>query len=206
MNIAETNQQLQPGWRGRGLARLAVWLLLVWCGGVVAPAVAAPRGVSGPTEGQLKAAVVYHLTKFVDWPDSGGPTNAPLVVGVWGGGDFLPLLESTLSQAKPVRGHPVVAGRVNGPAELKGCHLLFIPTLAESRARAILQSGGYHGILMVGQSDRFCEVGGMVNLRMVDHLVRLEINPQAAERAGLKISSKLLRQATIVGAKDPVKP
>ena len=37
----------------------------------------------------------------------------------------------------------------------------------------------------------------MINLRLEDARVRVEINPDAAERAGLRISSKLLSLAEI---------
>jgi hypothetical protein len=54
------------------------------------------------------------------------------------------------------------------------------------------------GVLTVGDTEGFTEAGGMINLTIVDQRVHFEINPDAARRAGMKISSKLLSLAKIV--------
>jgi hypothetical protein len=53
-------------------------------------------------------------------------------------------------------------------------------------------------ILTIGDTEGFGEKGVMINFIIRDNKVRFEINPEAARRAGLTISSKLLSLATIV--------
>jgi hypothetical protein len=47
----------------------------------------------------------------------------------------------------------------------------------------------------VGEADDFLEQGGMINFLLVGKNVRFDINRAAVERAGLKISSKLMAVA-----------
>ena len=51
-------------------------------------------------------------------------------------------------------------------------------------------------------SAGFAALGGIINLTVEDNSVRFEVNQLAAERAGLKISSKLLGIAKIVKEQD----
>jgi hypothetical protein len=53
-------------------------------------------------------------------------------------------------------------------------------------------------VLTVGESDGFSHHGGIVNLLLSGGRIRFEVNPHAAERAHLQISSRLLSLATIV--------
>jgi hypothetical protein len=46
--------------------------------------------------------------------------------------------------------------------------------------------------------DDFAQRGGVINLTMKDRKVRFDINIDAAERAGLTVSSKLLKLSNIV--------
>ena len=47
-------------------------------------------------------------------------------------------------------------------------------------------------ILTVGDSDDFCNEGGMIQFIIENNQVHFAINNEAARAAGLKISSKLL--------------
>jgi hypothetical protein len=53
--------------------------------------------------------------------------------------------------------------------------------------------------LTIGDTEGFTQRGVMVNFYMENNRVFFEINPNAAMRAGLKISSALLRIAGIAG-------
>ncbi len=53
-------------------------------------------------------------------------------------------------------------------------------------------------ILTVAEIKKFCESGGTINLMNKNKKVRLEINVDAAQRAGLNISSKLLNLSKII--------
>jgi YfiR/HmsC-like len=54
------------------------------------------------------------------------------------------------------------------------------------------------GVLTVGETDTFASERGMINFKVQDGRVRLQVNVDAAEQANLRISSKLLNLAQII--------
>ena len=50
----------------------------------------------------------------------------------------------------------------------------------------------------MGETKGFAAQGGIINMTIEENKVHFEVNQLAAERAGLKISSKLLSLAKIV--------
>jgi hypothetical protein len=64
--------------------------------------------------------------------------------------------------------------------------------------RAVLDHVQGAPVLTVGDMPGFCENGGMIRLGLEDSRIRIEINPDVAEKAGLQLSSKLLSLAMIV--------
>ena len=59
-------------------------------------------------------------------------------------------------------------------------------------------------MLTVGEADHFARRGGMIGFFLEDNRVRLEVNRGAAERAGLRLSSKLLAVARLVKSAEAV--
>ncbi len=183
------------------LACVGFWLA---CG----PASAAEN--SNSKEYQVKAAYLYHFTEFINWPTNilTAP-EAPIVIGILGEDPFGVMLDELVSNAV-VRGHPLVIKRLKPGDDLQNCQMLYISHDAQAQMPALLQKLKGSAVLTVGDSSGFAEQGGMVNFVIVEEKkvvddktivqekVKLEINPEAAEQAGLQISSKLLKLARIV--------
>jgi YfiR/HmsC-like len=151
-----------------------------------------------PTEHQVKAAFLYNFAKFVEWPaEAFAAPNAPLKLCVLGEDPFGSDL-TELVHGKVVNGHGV---QVLNPQNLQqsiNCHILFVSPSEKSKTRQIVESLRDKSVLTVGDTKGFSEQGGMVNFVLENDRVRFEINVTAAERARLKISSKLLNVAKLV--------
>lgn len=165
-----------------------------------------------PTEYQVKAAFIYNFTKFVNWPEAPEDSNKSFCIGVLGNDPFGSLLDEAIT-GRTTSGRTVMIKRSNDPDTLLRCQLVFIArTKKDSDAparpwstrelKAILNQFQAHPILTVSDLDRFAEIGGIIHLRLQNDKVRFSINNQAATRAGLRISSKLLNLATIVSSSD----
>ncbi len=76
--------------------------------------------------------------------------------------------------------------------------MVFLSASEEGHIDAVLQDLKTKSILTVGDMKSFARRGGIVFFVRRKNTVRLEINLRAAERAGLKISAKLLEVAKIV--------
>ena len=101
-------------------------------------------------------------------------------------------------QSARVKGRRVVVQRIRDERHLTACHVLSISGSEKERIPEILEHLEGRAILTVADSDQFCEHGGVVNLVRQDRRIRFQVNPDAAARAKLRISSQLLKLATIV--------
>jgi uncharacterized protein DUF4154 len=156
---------------------------------------------SPPTEYQVKAAFLYSFAKFVQWPDDAfRDAGEPFVVGVLGTDPFGPVLDHTL-EGKTALNRPVVIKRFSRVEDVQA-QILFVGSSAAGDLPRILKALRGRAILIAGESDGFAATGGMVGFKMEQHRVRFEINLGRAEEGRLKISSQLLKLATIVSTRS----
>ncbi len=164
---------------------------MVWPAGAL-------RGADGGFEYRVKATFLFNFAKFVTWPATvQGAPGAPTVVGVLGQDPFGAVLDQTLV-GQNVAGHPFQVRRLTGQDSLTGCHLLFISRSEKDRLATLLSGLRHQPVLTVSETDGFCQQGGLVNFTIVEGKVKIEINPAECEKAGLKVSSKLLSVAKVV--------
>ena len=160
---------------------------------------------SGYSEYEMKSAMLYNFTKFIDWPASAlGGGAAPLVVGVLGNDPFASWLDTALRN-KTVCGHPVVVRRIESPARMKACHVLFVGASDPKQVAGILRALGHAPVLTIGDGERFAKLGGIIGFIWDGNRIHVKINLQAAQQADLGISSKLLR-LTAIQAEAPPHP
>lgn len=146
----------------------------------------------------LKLAFLYNFTKFVEWPrNSSRNASAPLEICVVGKDPFNDELEREL-QTRTAGGRPVKIKTLQPGESLKECQMVFVPVTEKKKAARVLAGLNGSSALTVGESEGFAGIGGMINLTVEESKLHFEVNPAAAERAGLKISSKLLSLAKIV--------
>lgn len=151
----------------------------------------------GVEEHEVKAAFVLKLINFVQWPDAAGQHNTSLVIGIVGTDATSDALER-LASGKSVDGRGIVVRRLNTESNLTACQVIFIGASEGNHAASLLERIRGASVLTVGEMDGFGQHGGVVNLMLDEGRIRLEVNPNAAQRAHLQISSRLLSLATIV--------
>lgn len=162
-------------------------------------AIALPGRAEAPTlEYQVKAAFIYNFMQFIEWPDDAfeGP-DSPFVVGVFGADPFDGALEKTMA-GKSVGKRQIEVKKFRSIEQIERCHVLFFPAAETERARAVI--GGPRagrGVLVLGETDGFVELGGTIEFLTEDNKLHFEINVEAVDKAGLKVSSKLLKLAHI---------
>jgi hypothetical protein len=101
--------------------------------------------------------------------------------------------------AKQMMNRTVHSTQVSNPDTLTGCHILFVSSSEKKKQSQIFKAISGKPILTVGDFKGFSKNGGgIINFIRKKDTVHFEINPENAKRAGLKISSKLLRLSKIV--------
>lgn len=148
----------------------------------------------------IKAALLYNFAKFAEWPvDAFAGATAPLRICILGDDPFGAALDALVG--KQVHERPLAIARILALAETARCQILFVSESESARLTEILDYVGGHPILTVADFSRFAQSGGIIGLKTVDNHSRIEVNIDAVNRAGLKLSSKLLRLAETVGAR-----
>ena len=153
-------------------------------------------------EYRLRAAFIYNVAKFVEWPTGAFPdASTPIVIGLVGTDAGTGSLEWALAMttaAKTVDGRPVVVRRQKSPEETPQPHILFVGASEKDRLVEVLHPLQTTSVLTVSEIDEFTLRGGILHFDLSGNTVRFDINNGSARNAGLKISSKLLTLATFV--------
>jgi hypothetical protein len=145
----------------------------------------------------IKAAYLYNFTKFVEWPSEAFKDNlSPINLYILGTDPFGEALNSI--RDKTVKGRRISIKHVNHIEEISECHILFISASEKENLRHILNTLKNSAILTVSEMEQFAQRGGIINFITVENRIHFEINPDASQHSGLKISSQLLKLAKIV--------
>jgi hypothetical protein len=143
---------------------------------------------------QVKAAFVLKIIDFVKWPDK---ENTTFMVSVLGDEE---LFESFKSLGiNKAQGKSLVLKRYNlNDIGGEKFDVFFISKLKRQKLSDILAQFENTSVLLIGDDPSFAQMGGMVSLVESKGKLGMEINLRQVKKAGLKISSRLLRLAKIV--------
>jgi hypothetical protein len=187
---ADATRDLAHGRLGMLLC-VAVFSLFVW------PAVTLPAQSKPESEFEVKAAFLYSFTRLVEWPQSSLGEAGPSNVCVLGQDSFGHVRDEPM-KGRVVENQRILWVRARRPQDLPACLLPFISASESSQVAEWLSSVRNRSVLTVGDTRGFAAAGGTLELTVESNRVCFAINLDAADRAGLKISSKLLALARTV--------
>lgn len=178
--------------RQRALASLA---LMFACSLTVASATPSGAATPTPPEYQVKGAYLFNFIRLVEWPLQGVPGGWALPVCVLGDSPIAGALESMAGS--PVRGRRLVVRRIDSISDGKACPVLFIPDSAGRDIDTMLKalSGSVLTVSEVNTDDRLDSV---INFVVENERVGFDVNVEAATRARLSLSARLLSVARSV--------
>jgi hypothetical protein len=150
------------------------------------------------TESQVKAAFLYNFARYVEWPQGAFESgDAPFRICVLGADEFAPVVAEVVA-GKQVDARPVEVSQLSDLEGASRCQVLFVGSWTEMDPAGFFSALVGASVFTVSDVDGFAHDGGVANFFRAQSKVRFEINPRAAQRAGLKISSRLLRLARVV--------
>lgn len=146
-------------------------------------------------EQDVKAAFLYKFPTYVDWRPGTFPQPAtPIVIGVAGDDAIADALRVLVAGRKagerPVEIRPLAPG-----AFPEGIHMLFVGRGASTHVPRLAPMAARRGVLLVTDYEGALDDGSAINLLVIDQRVRFEVSLDATERAGLKVSSRMLAVA-----------
>jgi hypothetical protein len=138
----------------------------------------------------MKADYLVKFAKYVNWPKASGDIH----ICVIGPDPFGTVLDQKAA-GETVKKRNLVTKRLSAGADTSVCEILFISAkLSSSQISTVLGRSG-HGTLTVSDVPGFVDKGGIIEFFHNDGKLRFEINNNAAHKAGLKLSSNLLKLA-----------
>ncbi len=148
-------------------------------------------------EPELKAAIVYNLLLFTEWPPEHQPNVAsPLILCIRAGSDLVTPLERLA--ARGMAGVPIELRQLGNSTELRRCHAVFADGSNTHRIelRRRVASGG--ATVWIADETEIAAVDVGIQLLRNGAKLAFEVNLIALRQAGVQVSSKLLRLARAV--------
>jgi YfiR/HmsC-like len=166
------------------------WLVLVLtvCFVTAKPA----QTQSQPDEYRIKAAFLFHFAQLIDWPSEALQANDnSLLLCTLGDDSFRGEMESSV-EGKTIGSRVLHVRHFSKNANVAGCHMVFVGRNESQHISVILAGLKGAPVVTVGDTTNFVEQGGVLGFCMEGNKIRFEVNLEAAERAKIKISSRLL--------------
>jgi hypothetical protein len=155
-------------------------------------------------ENTLKAAFVFNFAKYTEWPEPLWGKSTTLSVCVAGPRDGFAQAVAALDAKPPLRDRQIEVRTVARAEDASGCHVLVFA--GRQKMPEWLRGLRNAPALTVGDSDGFAAGGGVIGFYVEGEKLRFEINQDVAQRAGLRLSSQMLKLARLVKDATPREP
>lgn len=177
------------------MVRAPIHLLLIAMLVAVGPA-RAPAQTGALTEYGAKAALLFNIAKYADWPTEAfsGP-GAPIVIGVFGDDPFGEVLDRVV-RGRLVNGRPFEVRRAERISDLKGAHLVFVSPAESRGAKDVAWLENFH-VLTVGDTAQTSPFTAF-NFAVEGDRIVFTVDLARATRARVTLSSRLLNLAKTV--------
>jgi hypothetical protein len=150
---------------------------------------------SSAIEYRAKANYLANFPSFVEWsPEALPPVTAPFLVCVFGEFTFGTSL-AEITRGTAVQGRRIEIRWVRKLQELSACQILFVSRSERKRYNQSLDAVRGRMVLTVGETPEFLDAGGIVSFSSQSGAIQFDVNLEAANKARLKISSRLLALA-----------
>jgi len=181
--------------------RIGTAVLLAALAGQVSVS-AATSDTAPRLEYQVKAGYLFNFLRFTEWPPQALPSGAPYRIGVVEDPGTYNIIAETL-RGKTVNDRAIEVVYLNSHEPVRGCHLVFVPRSAEATTLNLGSDSNRQNTLLVGESPDYALTDGMIGFVQRGHNIRFQVNLQAAQHAGLKLSGRLASLAEIVQPRSP---
>jgi hypothetical protein len=188
--------------------RLSKWCATVCCGLLLLSCISTfSQTPTAFTPSDVEAAYLYNFGKFIQWPSPAEAKSEPFSICILGQDTFGKKLDDIVAD-ETIQGRKIVVRRLSSVEGADTCRIVFIGPSEESRITRDIELLREKPVLTVSSIPDFLERGGIIQFLIQNNRVRFAANLPAAKRAGLELSSELLKVAAYVktdASKEAVK-
>lgn len=155
----------------------------------------APAAPGSADEARTKGLFLYHLAKYVTWPDGAfASDSSAVIIGVVGDEALAEAFEIDLAGLE-VQGRDLKVIFIEAGIVARGVHVVYFPDRDYGRLRQQADLFAGHPAIRVAEHKRFTRVGD-IGFVMRGGRVAFYVNGRNTRRGGLRLSSKFLRLAS----------
>jgi len=142
---------------------------------------------------------IYSMFLFVRWPEGTfNASDSPIRIVFFGGHELADKAHEIIGERKVGNRH-VVVEKARYLEDIVSCHAIFIGLDKAEELDSVLNAFSAKPIVTMGDSQGFSEKGVIFNFFTDKAKIRFKSNIGAAEKAGIRISSELLKLSLIIG-------
>jgi hypothetical protein len=149
----------------------------------------------GETNYAVHANIIYHFTKYIDWPQD--KKSGEFIIGVIDNTVLYDELSKNTA-AKMVGSQKIVIKSFSSSASSFNCHILYIGEEASGNIKKIVAKTAGSAVLLVTESEGLAQKGSCINFAVVADHLKLEINKINIEQRNMAVASELLQLGKVV--------
>lgn len=148
-------------------------------------------------ENNIKAALVFKILKFIEWPVGFSSEENDFKFCTLGSDEFTESIDSIAGLENHGKNIQIVHYE-QSKSLVGNCDLVLISRTKQASFHEIFKNVDGTPILTISDGDKFAKTGGMIELLLIKGRINININVFEASKVNLKISSLLLQLANIV--------
>ncbi len=138
---------------------------------------------------RVKAVFIYNFSKYVEWKEAN--RTGVFTIGVLGSSSVVSEL-TTITTGKVVGTQKIEIKIFATTADIKKCHILFVPAENATPIPTIISKIKGHNTLLVTEKEGYVKQGAIINFVVQSNKQKFELSKNNAEKSDLKISQNLI--------------
>lgn len=145
---------------------------------------------------QVQSGLIYHFTKYVEWPANMRSGN--FVIAVVGKTDITKFLKA-LASSKMAGTQKIVVKEFKSINDITKCHIIYLPKSEYKDFSIAVTKGISFNSLLITEKSGLGKKGACINFIIDGGKPKFEVNKSAIQKAKLKINDKLVALGVVVG-------
>ncbi|MGK7395586.1 MAG: YfiR family protein [Candidatus Cyclobacteriaceae bacterium M3_2C_046] len=152
------------------------------------------NGINLDKDYKFHSVFVYNFTKYIQWPVSTSETR----IAILSGGKSIMESFNKMAELKSSATQKFIIQNISSVNDAYDCHILFVPEDQSDQLEAIAAKLADKPVLIITEESGIIKKGSCINFITVDGKLNIELNREAVDKAGLKVSGQLLALAILV--------
>jgi len=149
-------------------------------------------------ESMLKAGFVEKFTHFVEWDESRFGSDTTFKIAVIGENDLIVALVQIFMKVR-VNDKKVIIKKISSASQLTDHRILVISgEIPQPEIKSIVAATAGKHVLTIGETRGYGKLGLIINMIVVNDMIRFEVNKGSLNKSGLRMSSLLLNSAILI--------